>query len=64
MSEDGMEIGTVVTCTVAQLMHAVWHYQTGGEPGEMAGVVELRVKCNQGRVVVLRDDETARVEGG
>lgn len=64
MIEDGMEIGTVVTCTVEQLMRAVWHYQTGGGCGEMADVVELRIKCAGGRLVVLRDDETARVEGG
>lgn len=64
MTGDGMEIGTVVTCTVEQLMRAVWHYQTGGDRDEMADVVELRIKCAQGREVVLRDDETARVEGG
>ena len=60
----GMETGLVVTCSVEQLLQAVWEFATGGGNDRLPDVVEVRIKCAQGREVVLRDDETARVEGG
>lgn len=64
MSGQGMETGLVVTCSVEQLLQAVWEFATDGGNDRLPDVVEVRIKCAEGCDIVLRDDETARVEGG
>jgi hypothetical protein len=63
-NRDGIEMGTVIHCTVEQLLNAMWDHVTGHGDDPVATIMEIKVRCAGGRVVVFRDDETVEVHGG
>ena len=63
-NRDGIEMGTVIHCTVEQLLNAMWDHVTGHGDDPVATIMEIKVRCAGGRVVVFRDDETVEVPGG